>query len=78
MKAAYNNRTSGFKEPSAGIDFDQDSVSEDELRLLRTRTEILRKLQAIFNGQNGGRRDSRSDEFSSAEALDSECPSADV
>jgi hypothetical protein len=48
MKAAYNNRADGLKKMSAEINFDQDSVSEDDLRLLRTKEEILRKLRVIF------------------------------
>jgi hypothetical protein len=48
MKAAYNNRIDGLKEMSAKIEFDQDCLSADELRLLETKQKILRKLRVIF------------------------------
>jgi hypothetical protein len=48
MKAAYNNRTDGLKEMNAKIELDQDCLSADELRLLETKQEILRKLRVIF------------------------------
>jgi hypothetical protein len=60
MKAAYNKRTDGLKEMSAKIEFDQDCLSADELRLLETKEEILRKLRVIF----GTRQES--DAFSNA------------
>jgi hypothetical protein len=48
MKAAYDNRMDGSKKTSTEINFDQDRLSADELRLLATKQEILRKLRVIF------------------------------
>jgi hypothetical protein len=49
MKAAYNNRTNGFKKMAERIDFDPGSMTAEELRGARTKEEIFQKLKVIFS-----------------------------
>ena len=79
MKAAYNNRTNGFKKMAERIDFDPGSMTAEELRVARTKEEIFQKLKVIFNQcDEHSRCHGVTGEHGRSAALDSRCPSVDV
>jgi len=52
MKPAYDYWANQANEMRAGIDFDPDCVTADDLQMMQTREAILRKLAVIFNGRS--------------------------